>query len=124
MKALLYCALLLPAFATLSARAGALDPRLIEIVAAKDNTFRVLHEKSPVIRAKPGELLRLRITSQRGSEQARDAATLSLLIRALRDQGWDLRLYVGTKHYYVRVPETPAVHLVHSIVKCARLLQA
>ena len=108
MKALLYCALLLPAFATLSARAGALDPRLIEIVAAKDNTFRVLHEKSPVIRAKPGELLRLRITSERGSEQARD------------DQGWDLRLYDGTKDYDVRVPETPAEYLVECTVKCGR----
>src|SRR5437879_11251831 len=96
MKALLYCALLLPTFATLSARAGALDPRLIEIVAAKDNTFRVLHEKSPVIRAKPGELLRLRITSERGSEQARDGATHSLVIRALRDQRCGQRLYDGT----------------------------
>jgi len=120
MKAILYCALLLAAFATLSARAGALDPRLIEIVAAKDNTFRVLHEKSPVIRAKPGELLRLRITSERGSEQARDGATHSLVIRAVRDQGWDLRLYDGTKDYDVRAPETPAEYLVECTVKCGR----
>jgi hypothetical protein len=104
----------------LSARAGALDPRLIEIVAAKDNTFRVLHEKSPVIRAKPGELLRLRITSERGSEQARDGATHSLVIRAVRDQGWDLRLYDGTKDYDVRAPETPAEYLVECTVKCGR----
>jgi len=97
-----------------------LDPRLIEIVAAKDNTFRVLHEKSPVIRAKPGELLRLRITSERGSEQARDGATHSLVIRSLRDQGWDLRLYDGTKDYDVRAPETPAEYLVECTVKCGR----
>lgn len=120
MTAILYCTLLLPAFVTLSARAGALDPRLIEIVAAKDNTFRVLHEKSPVIRARPGELLRLRITSERGSEQARDGATHSLVIRALRDQGWDLRLYDGTKDYDVRAPETPAEYLVECTVKCGR----
>src|ERR1700746_222400 len=73
------------------------DPRVIEVMATSDNTCRVLHEKSPVIRAKPGEMLRLRITSERGSEQARDGATHSLVIRALRDQGWDLRLYDGTK---------------------------
>src|SRR5437588_11103995 len=120
MKALLYCALLLPAFATLSARAGALDPRLIEIVAAKDNTFRLLHEKSAVIRAKPGELLRLRITSQRGSEQARDGATHSLVIRALRDQGWDLRLYDGTKDYDLKAPDVPAESLVECTVKWGR----
>src|ERR1700756_5315032 len=120
MNAILYCALLLPAFSNLSARASALDPRLIEIVAAKDNTFRVLHEKSPVIRAKPGELLRLRITSERGTEQARDGATHSLVIRALRDQGWDLRLYDGTHDYDVQAPESPAEYLVECTVKCGR----
>jgi hypothetical protein len=54
---------------TLSAGSAlAVEPRVIEVIAASDNTFRVLHEKSPVIRAKPGEILRLRITSEPGSE--------------------------------------------------------
>jgi hypothetical protein len=104
----------------LSASAGASDPRVIEVVAAKDNTFRVLREKTPVIRAKPGEMLRLRITSERGSEQARDGATHSLVIRALRDEGWDLRLYDGTKDYDVKAPDTPAEYLVECTVKCGR----
>jgi hypothetical protein len=105
-----------------STAAGAInsEPRVIEIVAASDNTFRVLHEKAPVIRAKAGELLRLRITSQRGGEQARDGATHSLVIRALRDQGWDLRLYDGTRDYDIKAPETPAEYLVECTVKCGR----
>ena len=114
------CALLLVAAATLTRLAQASEPRVIEVIAASDNTFRVLHEKSPVIRAKPGEVLRLRITSQRGSELARDGATHSLVIRALREQGWDLRLYDGTKDYDVKAPDTPAEYLVECTVKCGR----
>jgi hypothetical protein len=120
MKAKFWYALLLLGVASLARLAAATEPRVIEVVAASDNTFRVLHEKSPVIRAKPGELLRLRITSQRGSEQARDGATHSLVIRTLREQGWDLRLYDGTKDYDVKAPETPAEYLVECTVKCGR----
>jgi hypothetical protein len=120
MKKHLWYALLLTLAMGLIRAAHATDPRVIEVIAASDNTFRVLHEKSPVIRAKPGEVLRLRITSERGSEQARDGATHSLVIRALRDQGWDLRLYNGTKDYDVKAPDTPAEYLVECTVKCGR----
>src|SRR6267378_7233313 len=112
--------LLLTALASTIADSGTSERRVIEVIAASDNTFRVLHEKSPVIRAKPGELLRLRITSQRGTEQARDGATHSLVIRILRDQGWDLRLYDGTHEYEVKAPEIPAEYLVECTVKCGR----
>ena len=120
MKVFLSCVMLLAAVASTTVTAGTPEPRVIEVIAASDNTFRVLHEKSPVIRAKPSELLRLRITSQRGSEQARDGATHSLVIRTLRDQGWDLRLYDGTKDYDVKAPENPAKYLVECTVKCGR----
>ncbi|MGC2193982.1 MAG: hypothetical protein WA628_04850 [Terriglobales bacterium] len=120
MKPFFGYALLLAAVASTTVTAGIPEPRVVEVIAASDNTFRVPHEKSPVIRAKPGEPLRLRITSQRGSEQARDGATHSLVIRALRDQGWDLRLYDGTKDYDVKAPETPAEYLVECTVKCGR----
>jgi hypothetical protein len=112
--------LLLAAFTSLTGFGSDVEPRVIEVVATSDNTFRVPHEKSPVIRAHPGEALRLRITSQRGSEMARDGATHSLVIRALRDQGWDLRLYDGTKDYDVKAPDTPAEYLVECTVKCGR----
>jgi hypothetical protein len=113
-------ALLLAAIGSSAAFAGSPEPRVIELIATSDNTFQVLHEKSPVIRAHPGEALRLRITSQRGSEVARDGATHSLVIRALRDQGWDLRLYDGTKDYDVKAPDGPAEYLVECTVKCGR----
>jgi hypothetical protein len=120
MKVFFCSALMLAAVASTVASAGTSDPRVIELIASSDNTFRVVHEKTPIIRAKPGELLRLRITSQRGSEQARDGATHSLVIRALRNQGWDLRLYAGTRDYDLKAPDTPAEYLVECTVKCGR----
>ena len=65
-------------------------------------------------------MLRTGITSQPGSEKARDGATHSLVIRALRDQEWDLRLYGETKNYDVKAPETPARYLVECTVECGR----
>src|SRR6267378_391794 len=63
--------LLLVPVRTAAPAAGA-EGQMVEITAASDNTFHVAHEKSPLIRAHSGELLRLRVTSQRGTEAARD----------------------------------------------------
>jgi len=92
----------------------------VEIVAAGDNTFRVANAKSAVVRAHAGEVLHLRITSQRGSELARDGAVHSLVIRSLRDQGWDLRLYEGTHDYQVKAPANPGEYPIECTVKCGR----
>ena len=94
--------------------------RVVEIVASSDNLFRLAHEKSAVIHARAGEPLHLRITSQRGSEAARDGAVHSLVIRSLRDQGWDLRLYEGTHDYDVKAPMIPGEYLIECTVKCGR----
>ena len=85
-----------------------------------DDTFRVANEKSPLIRARPGELLRLHVTSQRGSEAARDGAVHSIVIRSLRSEGWDIRLYEGTRVYEVKAPATPGDYLIECTVKCGR----
>ena len=96
------------------------EGRLVDVTAASDNTFRVAGEKSPVIRAHPGDLLRLRVTSQRGTEAARDGAVHSLVIRSLRNEGWDIRLYEGTREYEVMAPSKPGQYLVECTVKCGR----
>jgi hypothetical protein len=84
-----------PTMRTIVRRPRSSEPRVIEVIAASDNTFRVVNEKSAMIRAKQSEMLRLRITSQPGPEKARDRVAHGLVIRALGDQGWDLRLYYG-----------------------------
>jgi hypothetical protein len=100
--------------------AHAQQGRVVEIIASSDNTFRLASEKTSVLRAHPGEPLHLRITSRRGSEAAHDGAVHSLVIRALRDQGWDLRLYEGTHDYNVKAPLLPGEYLIECTVKCGR----
>lgn len=96
------------------------EPRTIEILATSDNTFRIPGQKSPIIRAKPGEALILRVTAQRGSEWAKDGAVHSMVIRNLRDQGWDFRLHEGAQVLRAKAPETPGEYLIECTVKCGR----
>jgi hypothetical protein len=112
--------LLLTLGASTAVAADIAQDRLVEIVASGDNTFRVANTKSAVIRAHAGEVLHLRVTSQKGSELARDGAVHSLVIRSLRDQGWDLRLYEGTHDYQVKAPAEPGEYVIECTVKCGR----
>jgi len=61
-------------------------------VFSADNTFKMPGEKKPVIKARAGEALLLRITSRFGGGHARDGAEHSFVVKKLRDQGWDIRL--------------------------------
>ena len=112
--------LLFLALAVSSAAAVDSSPgRVVEITAGSDNMFRIGNQKASVLHAKPAEALILRITAQPGSETARDGAVHSLVIRSLRDQGWDIRLYPGTHDYPVKAPAS-GEYLVECTVKCGR----
>ena len=102
-----------------SANATALG-RVIEVIADKDNTFKVPGEKKPVITAKPGEQIVLRITSHFGGEQARDGSVHSFVVKKLRDQGWDIRLKEGPQEYALVVPQQQGEYLIECTVKCGR----
>jgi heme/copper-type cytochrome/quinol oxidase subunit 2 len=95
-------------------------PKVIEVIADKDNTFKVPGEKKPVITVKAGEKVVLRITSHFGGEQARDQSVHSFVVKKLRDQGWDLRLKEGTQDYTLTAPTTPGEYQVECTVKCGR----
>jgi hypothetical protein len=94
--------------------------RVIEVIADRDNTFKVPGEKKPLIVARPGEPLVLRITSHFGGEQARDGAEHSFVVKKLRDQGWDIRLKEGTRDYQVAAPQEAGEYLIECTVKCGR----
>jgi len=96
------------------------QPRTIEILATSDNTFRIPGQKSPVIKAEPGEPLILKVTAQKGSEWAKDGAVHSIVIRSLRDQGWDYRLHEGTQVLNAKAPEAPGEYVIECTVKCGR----
>jgi len=104
----------------LGAQTTANQPRMIEVIADKDNTFKVLGERKPVIRLKAGEKVVLRIASHFGGEKARDNAVHSFVVKKLRDQGWDIRLYEGTRDFTLVAPGTPGEYEVECTVKCGR----
>jgi heme/copper-type cytochrome/quinol oxidase subunit 2 len=93
-------------------------PRTIQVIANKDNTFKVVGQKKPVIQVKPSEVIKLKITSFKGGEQDKDGAVHSLTIKQLKDLGWDIRLYPGTKEYTLVAPDQPGEYVIECTVKC------
>ncbi len=102
----------------LSAETAATPPRVIEVIADKDNRFKVPGESRPLITLKVGEKVVLRITSHFGGEKARDNAVHSFVVKKLRDQGWDIRLYEGTRDFPLVAPDSPGEYEVECTVKC------
>ena len=95
-------------------------PRVIQILADKDNTFKVPGESKPVITLQQGETVTLRITSHFGGEKSRDNYVHSFVVKKLRDDGWDLRLKEGTEDFTVTAPKAPGEYLAECTVKCGR----
>ena len=89
-----------------------------EVTATKNQTFQVAGEKTPVIRAKAGQPVKLRITAFKGPEQAKDGSVHSFTIKALASQGWNLRLKEGTKDYTLTAPAKPGEYVIECAVKC------
>lgn len=112
-KILLLCVVV--GFSTLLAAA---TPRVITIVADKDNLFKIPGQKMPVITLKANEVVQLRITANKSTEWAQDGTIHTLTINALKDQGWDIRLQEGTHTYTLVAPSQPGEYVVECTVKC------
>lgn len=93
-------------------------PRVIEVIADKDNRFKVPGQKKAVITVKAGEIIRLRLTARKATEWDSDGTVHSFTIIALNDQGWDLRLKEGTQEFTLVAPEEPGEYVVECTVKC------
>src|SRR6266700_82072 len=103
---------------TMNTESDSTQPRLIDVIADKDNTFKVPGQSKPTIVLKPGEKIVLRITSHFGGEKARDNSVHSLVVKKLRDQGWDIRLQEGTDDHALVAPSTPGEYVAECTVKC------
>ncbi len=93
-------------------------PRVINIVADKDNTFKLPGQKKPIITVKAKEVLLLHITARKGTEWDKDGTVHSFTIKDLKDQGWDLRLKEGTQDFTLVAPSEPGTYTVECTVKC------
>ncbi len=96
------------------------EPRVIEVIADKDNLFKVPGQSKPVIVMKPGEKAIFRITSHFGGEKAKDDAVHSFVVKNLREQGWDIRLKEGTEDIPLVAPQQTGEYKVECTVKCGR----
>lgn len=94
-------------------------PRLITVIADKDNLFKVPGQKMPVITMKANEVVQLRIIAHKSTEWDKDGTIHTFTINALKDQGWDLRLKKeGPQDFTLVAPAQPGEYVVECTVKC------
>jgi heme/copper-type cytochrome/quinol oxidase subunit 2 len=94
-------------------------PRLITVIADKDNLFKIPGQKMPVITMKANEVVQLRIIAHKSTEWDKDGTIHTFTINALKDQGWDLRLKKeGPQDFTLVAPAQPGEYVVECTVKC------
>ena len=115
-RILFFILLAFVALVPLARAAGA--PRLITVIADKDNRFKIEGQKIPVITMKANEVVHLRIIANKSTEWDKDGTIHTFTINALKDQGWDLRLKEGTQDFTLVAPAQPGQYVVECTVKC------
>jgi len=95
-------------------------PRLITVIADKDNRYKIAGQKLPVMTLKVNEVVHLRITAVKGTEWDKDGTVHTFTVNALKDQGWDLRLKEGTQDFTLVAPAEPGSYVVECTVKCGQ----
>ncbi len=96
------------------------QPRTIEVIADRDNRFKIPGQKGTVITAKANEVIRFKVTSRKGTEWDKDGSVHSFTIKQLKDQGWDVRLKEGVQEFVLAAPAEPGEYLVECLVNCGR----
>jgi hypothetical protein len=97
--------------------------RIIEILADRDSRYKIAGQKQPVITAKPGEALTLRVTARKAKTQNRDGSIHGLTLLRAKDHkpvdGWDLLLKPGTQDFDLTAPAEPGEYVVECTVICS-----
>jgi heme/copper-type cytochrome/quinol oxidase subunit 2 len=93
--------------------------RVVEIVADKDNIFKLADGSKGPLTLKAGEVINFKITSLFGGEKARDGAVHSFVVRTLRDKGWSIRLKEGVQEFTLTAPG-PGKYLIECTVECGK----
>lgn len=98
-------------------------PRVIEILADHDSRYKIAGQKQPVITAKPGESLTLRITARKAKNRNRDGSVHGFTLLRASDRkpvdGWDFLLKPGTQDIPVTAPAEPGEYVVVCTVICS-----
>ena len=112
---------IVPVFATLilaaAAPSAAQAPKVWEVIADKDATFKVVGEKKAVITAKTGQVIKIRVIGKKGPEADKDGSVHSFTINDLKDQGWDVPVKEGVNEITLVAP-APGEYVIICAVKC------
>lgn len=97
--------------------------RVIEILADHDSNYKIAGRKQPVITAKPGESLTLRITAVKAKNRNRDGSIHGFTLLRASDRkpvdGWDFLLKPGIQDIPVTAPAQPGEYIVVCTVICS-----
>ncbi len=91
--------------------------RTVELIADKDNRFKLANGQGGPLELKAGETVKFKITSLFGGEKAHDGSVHSFVVRKLRDQGWSVRLKEGVQEFTLTAPP-PGKYLIECTVQC------
>ena len=92
-------------------------PRIVELTATRDNQFKLAGGKKGPLVLKAGERVTFRVTSFAGSAKGKDGAVHSFVVRALKAQGWDVRLKEGLQEFTLTAP-APGEYVIECTVYC------
>ena len=105
------------AFVSFVKDAKAAEARVIDLIADKDNRWKLANGEKGPVELKAGETVKFRITSHFGGEKAKDGAVHSFVVRKLRDKGWSLRLFEGVQELTLVAPP-PGKYLIECTIEC------
>jgi heme/copper-type cytochrome/quinol oxidase subunit 2 len=99
-------------------------PRVIEILADHDSRYKMEGQKQPVITARAGEQIILRITAKRAKNLNRDGSIHGFSLLRAKDrkpvQDWDFLLKPGIQEFTVAAPSEPGEYIVVCTVICSQ----
>lgn len=98
--------------------------RVIEILADHDSRYKIEGQKQPVITAKAGETITLRITAKKANNVNRDGAIHGFTLLRAKDRtpvdGWDFLLKPGVQEFSVTAPTEAGEYVVVCTVICSQ----
>jgi heme/copper-type cytochrome/quinol oxidase subunit 2 len=99
-------------------------PRVIEILADHDSRYKLEGQKQPVITAKAGEQIILRISAKKAKNLNRDGSIHGFSLLRAKDRkpvpDWDFLLKPGIQEFAVLAPSEPGEYIVVCTVICSQ----
>ena len=97
---------------------------MIEILADHDSRYKIEGLKQPIITARAGEALILRITARKAKNRNRDGSIHGFSVLRAKDNkpvdDWDFLLKPGTQEFTVTAPKEPGEYVVVCTVICSQ----